>query len=170
MTTAATVPCRSCGGTDLLPFLDLGVTPLADALVPPERLDEPEARYPLEVAFCPDCALVQILEEVPAEKLFVDNYLYFSAYSDVLVEHGRRHADGLIESRGLGPDSLVVEIGSNDGTLLRHFVDAGVPVLGIDPAPDQAAAANAAGVPTIDAFFGSRAGGPAAATRERWPT
>ena len=118
-----------------------------------------EDRYPLEVAFCPDCALVQILEEVPADKLFVENYLYFSAYSDVLIEHGRRHAAALIESRGLGPESLVVEIGSNDGTLLRHFVAAGIPVLGIDPAPDQAAAANAAGVPTIDAFFGSELAG-----------
>ncbi len=159
MNGAATVPCRSCGGANLRPFLDLGVTPLADALVAGEHLDDVEDRYPLEVAFCPDCALVQILEEVPADKLFVENYLYFSAYSDVLIEHGRRHAAALIESRGLGPESLVVEIGSNDGTLLRHFAAAGIPVLGIDPAPDQAAAANAAGVPTIDAFFGSELAG-----------
>jgi SAM-dependent methyltransferase len=159
MSGAATAPCRSCGGADLRPFLDLGVTPLADALVAPERLGDVEDRYPLEVAFCPDCALVQILEEVPADKLFVENYLYFSGYSDALIEHGRRHAEALIESRGLGPGSLVVEIGSNDGTLLRHFAAAGIPVLGIDPAPDQAAAANATGVPTIEAFFGSELAG-----------
>ncbi|MBA2336247.1 MAG: methyltransferase domain-containing protein [Acidimicrobiia bacterium] len=155
MTAEAAVACRSCGGLDLHPFLDLGVTPLADALVAADNLDAPEERYPLQVAFCPDCALVQILEEVPPHKLFVDNYRYFSSYSDAVLEHSRRHATSLIDTRRLGPDSLVVELASNDGYLLRNFVVAGVPVLGIDPAPDQAAAANAAGVPTIDAFFGS---------------
>ena len=155
MSAATPVPCRSCGGLDLRTFLDLGVTPLADALVVAERLDTPEDRYPLEVAFCPECALVQLLEEVPPQKLFVDNYLYFSSFSDAVVEHGRRHAARLVAQRGLGPDSLVVEIGSNDGYMLENFVAAGVPVLGIDPAPDQAAAATAAGVATIDAFFGA---------------
>jgi SAM-dependent methyltransferase len=151
------VPCRSCGATDLVDFLDLGATPLADALVRPEWLANPdyvEGRYPLAVAFCPHCALVQITEEVPAETLFVENYLYFSSFSDHLLRHSRAHALGLVEARGLGPDSLVVELASNDGYLLKNFVEAGVPVLGIDPAPDQAAAANAAGVPTLAEFFG----------------
>lgn len=155
MTAVAPVACRSCGGLDLHPFLDLGVTPLADALVAADDLDLPEDRYPLEVAFCQDCALVQILEEVPPHKLFVDNYQYFSSYSDAVLEHSRRHATGLIDARRLGADSLVVELASNDGYLLRNFVAAGVPALGIDPAPDQAEAANAAGVPTVDAFFGA---------------
>ncbi len=101
-------------------------------------LDAPEARFPLDVAFCPDCSLVQILEEVPPEQLFVDNYLYFSSFSDELLRHSREHALGLIEQRGLGADSLVVELASNDGYLLRNFAEAGVPVLGVDPAPDQA--------------------------------
>lgn len=149
------LPCRSCGSTGLVPFLDLGATPLADALVRPEAAGEPEGFYPLDVAFCPACTLVQIMEEVPAEKLFVENYLYFSSFSPHLLEHSRRHALGLIERRGLGPDSLVVEVASNDGYLLRNFVEAGVPVLGIDPAPDQAAAANAAGIPTLAEFFGA---------------
>jgi SAM-dependent methyltransferase len=146
--------CRSCGSSDLEPFLDLGATPLADALVSSDMLGVEEARYPLEIAFCPDCTLVQILEEVPAEKLFVDNYLYFSSFSDALLDHSRAHAEGLIRTRDLSDSSLVVELASNDGYLLRNFVDHGVPVLGIDPAPGQAAAANAAGVPTLAEFFG----------------
>src|SRR4051812_3388117 len=147
-------PCRSCGRRDLRPFLSLGVTPLADALVAPDRADEPEDRFPLDVAMCPHCSLVQILATVPAEKLFVDNYLYFSSFSQDLLDHSRRHAESLIANRGLGPDSLVVEIASNDGYLLRNFARRGVPVLGIDPAPDQAAAAEAAGIPTLQEFFG----------------
>jgi SAM-dependent methyltransferase len=154
MTDIADLPCRSCGATELEVFLDLGHTPLADALVTSEALDQHEASFPLEVAFCPDCALVQITEEVPPEVLFVDNYLYFSSFSDYVMEHSRDHARKLIASRGLDADSLVVELASNDGYLLRNFVDAGVPVLGIDPAPDQAAAARAAGVPTLERFFG----------------
>ena len=152
---APTVPCRSCGSSHLRPFLDLGTTPLSDALVRPEHLGEPESRFPLEVAFCPDCTLVQILEEVPPDKLFVENYLYFSSFSDLLLDHSRRHAEWLIEERSLGADSLVVELASNDGYLLRNFVDRGIPVLGIDPAPDQAAAANASGIPTLAEFFGA---------------
>jgi SAM-dependent methyltransferase len=97
---------------------------------------------------------VQITEEVPPEKLFVDNYLYFSSFSDHLLAHSREHALGLIESRGLDGSSFVVEVASNDGYLLRNFAEAGVPVLGIDPAPTQAAAAEANGVPTLQEFFG----------------
>jgi SAM-dependent methyltransferase len=146
--------CRSCGGRRLEVFLSLGELPLADALLREEDLGRPELRYPLDVAFCPDCALVQVVEEVPPQRLFVDNYLYFSSYSDALLEHARAHAGRLVAERRLGPESLVVEIGSNDGYLLRHVAAAGVPVLGIDPAPDQADAAEAAGVPTLREFFG----------------
>ena len=146
--------CRSCGSTDLRVFLSLGETPLADALLDDEALHRPEPRFPLDVAFCPECTLVQILEEVPPEQLFVDNYLYFSSFSPALTDHAKAHADGLVDRRGLGPDSLVVELASNDGYLLRNFVDRGVPVLGIDPAPDQAEAAGAIGVPTLREFFG----------------
>jgi SAM-dependent methyltransferase len=146
--------CRSCGEPGLRPFLSLGKTPLADALVLPEKADEPEPRFPLDVAFCPTCSLVQILEEVPPEQLFVDNYLYFSSFSDELLRHSREHALGLIERRGLGSDSLVVELASNDGYLLRNFADRGIPVMGVDPAPDQADAAEAAGIPTLREFFG----------------
>lgn len=150
----STRPCRSCGEQRLKTFLSLGETPLADALRTHDQLADPEPRYPLEAAFCPSCSLVQILEDVPPQVLFVDNYLYFSSYSDALQDHARRHADWLVRSQQLGSDDLVVEIASNDGYLLRHVADAGVPVLGIDPAPDQAAAAREAGVPTLESFFG----------------
>ena len=146
--------CRSCGEHGLRPFLDLGSTPLADALLDADALDRPEPRYPLRVAFCPDCALVQILDDVDPQRLFVDNFLYYSSWSDKVLDHARRHADQLVEARALDALSFVVEIGSNDGYLLGNFVDAGVPVLGIDPAPGQAAAADAAGIPTRAAFFG----------------
>jgi hypothetical protein len=147
--------CRSCGGDQISVFLELGDMPLPDALLAAGELDGPEPRFPLDVAFCPGCSLVQILEEVPPEQLFVDNYLYFSSFSDGLMRHSREHALRLIEERRLGRDSLVVEIASNDGYLLRNFVEQGIPVLGIDPAPTQAAAAEEAGVPTLMEFFGA---------------
>ena len=146
--------CRSSGSTDLRPFLDLGTLPLADALVRPGDVGDPEARFPLALAFCPESALVQTTENVAPEQLFVDNYLYFSSFSDHLLDHSRTNALDLIEQRRLGSESLVVEVASNDGYLLRNFVEHDIPVLGIDPAPDQAAAANQAGVPTITEFFG----------------
>ena len=151
----ADAPCRSCGGTALEVFLSLGKMPLPDAFLAEEALSDPEPRYPLDVAVCPDCALVQILEEVPPEKLFVENYLYFSSFSDALLRHARDHALGLIESRRLGASRLVVELASNDGYLLKNFASAGIPVLGIDPAPEPARAAEAAGVPTLQEFFGT---------------
>jgi SAM-dependent methyltransferase len=146
--------CRSCGGESLRAFLSLGKLPLPDALLRADQLDLPEPRFPLDVAFCENCTLVQLLGHVDADVMFVDNYLYFSSFSDAVMTHSRRHALGLVRSRKLGTDSLVVELASNDGYLLRNFVEVGVPVLGIDPAPDQAAAAEAAGVPTIAEFFG----------------
>lgn len=151
---AATTQCRSCGEAGLTTFLDLGSTPLADALVPADTPPGADETFPLGVAFCGHCSLVQITEEVPPEKLFVDNYLYFSSFSDHLLRHSRANALAHIERQGLGPDSFVVEVASNDGYLLKNFVEAGVPVLGIDPAPTQAAAAEANGVPTLAEFFG----------------
>jgi C-methyltransferase C-terminal domain/Putative zinc binding domain/Methyltransferase domain len=153
--TQTATTCRSCGGGDLRTFLSLGDMPLPDALLDPANLPEREPRYPLDVAFCPGCSLVQILEEVDPEELFVDNYLYFSSFSEGLLRHSREHAFQLVDERGLGSDSLVVEVASNDGYLLRNFVERGVAVLGIDPAPTQAEAAEAAGVRTLREFFGA---------------
>lgn len=146
--------CRLCGGTDLPVILSLGETPLANSLLTEERLQQPEPRFALDVAFCPGCSLVQITETVPPETLFRD-YAYFSSFSDTMLRHAREIAEGLIERRKLGPESLVVEIASNDGYLLRNFVEAGVPVLGIEPARNIAKVAEERGVRTLAEFFGA---------------
>ncbi len=143
--------CRSCGGGRLGPVVDLGSTPIANALLRGIEKAADEARYPLEVVFCDDCALVQILDDVP---LFPDDYPYYSSVSDALLAHSRAHVEGLVETLGLGPDSLIVEIASNDGYLLRNAVEMGIPALGIDAAPGPAEAARAVGVDTITGFFG----------------
>jgi SAM-dependent methyltransferase len=146
--------CRSCGAGGLEPILDLGETPLADALVEQARLGEPEPCYPLGIAFCAACSLVQLLQTVPAETLFTQDYPYYSSFSDAVAEHSRRNARRLVDAERLGGHSLVVELASNDGYLLRHFADQGVPVLGVDPAEGPARAAREAGIPTLQAFFG----------------
>jgi len=145
--------CRGCGRAGLQPVLDLGLMPPSDRLLTQETLPQPERKFPLDVGFCPDCSLVQILETVPPEFLFGDEYLYFSSFSKALLDHSRANALDLIERRKLGSGSLVVELASNDGYLLKNFVEKGVPVLGIDPAPKQAEAARKVGVPTLNTFF-----------------
>jgi SAM-dependent methyltransferase len=145
--------CRSCGCADLKPILDLGVTPLADRILTQEQLDKPEITAPLKLVFCPQCSLVQITVSVPPEILFCEDYPYYSSVSKYLMEHFGQSARELIETRGLGGDHLVVEAASNDGYLLKNFVEKGIPVLGIDPAQGPAAVAQAAGIPTMCTFF-----------------
>lgn len=154
-TRCKTATCRGCGTTGLEPVLDLGMMPPSDGLLAKEDLTKSEQKFPLDVGFCSKCALVQILETVPPELLFSDRYLYFSSFSKALLDHSRANALSLIEMRNLGPKSLVVELASNDGYLLKNFVEKEVPVLGIDPAPKQAEAARKAGVPTLNTFFGA---------------
>lgn len=149
--TGSVGSCRSCRSSALDLFLDLGWTPLADRLV--QNPDAEEPTFPLQVGFCPDCALVQILETVSPSLLFEEDYPYYSSFSPALLEHARGNVKELITDRHLGPGSLVIEPASNDGYLLANYVDAGVPVLGIDPAEGPAAAANAKGVRTINAFL-----------------
>jgi len=145
--------CRSCGGTALAPVLDLGDMPLANALVDPEGADDgPEPRFPLEVAFCSSCALVQVLHSVPPADLFRD-YPYFSSWSTTMVDHARALVERVVAARALGARSRVVEIASNDGYLLRWYVARGIPALGIEPAANVAAVARAHGVPTETVFF-----------------
>ena len=134
-------------------MLDLGEMPLANAILTRDELDEPEARYPLALAFCPDCFLAQITHTVPPDILFRE-YAYFSSVSDAMVEHARVIADRMTHELRLDALSLVVELASNDGYLLQHYVAQGVPVLGIDPARNIAEAATARGIPTIAEFFG----------------
>ncbi len=148
--------CRSCGYNDLYVILDLGSQPIANALLSEEELDRPEARFALAVAFCPACALLQVTETVPADVLYRRDYPYFSSSSPALLKHSAEHAEALISRYALGPLSLVVEVASNDGYLLRNFVDRGIDCLGIDPADGPVAQANANGVPTLHDFFGSR--------------
>jgi len=146
--------CRACGGARLKPFLDLGSLPLSDGFLPADQLAEPERRFPLEVALCLDCALVQNLDTVDSRFRFGANYRYLSSVTDSLVSLAEANVLERIRDRRLGPDSFVVELASNDGYLLRHYADRGIPVLGIDPAPLPVAAALANGIPTRQAFFG----------------
>ena len=155
MTEATPVTnCRSCGGERLTRFLDLGSTPIANALVDPAADLTAERSYPLQVAVCADCTLVQLAAELPADAIFDADYPYYSSFSDALLRHSADHAKSLVALRGLDASSLVVEVASNDGYLLRNFNEQGIPVLGIDPSPGPAKAAQAIGVTTIVDFFG----------------
>ena len=147
--------CRSCGKGDLTLVLDLGLQPIANALLEPDKLDEKEEVFPLEVVVCKDCGLLQVSETIPPDVLFSEDYPYFSSFIPALLAHSREHALDLIAERKLTPKDLVVEIASNDGYLLKNFVEAGVPVLGIDPAAGPVEAAIKVGVPTQKAFFGA---------------
>ena len=159
--------CRACGAADLRPVLDLGRTPLANRLLDPARAADPEPTFPLELVFCPACSLLQITETVPPEVLFAD-YVYFSSFSDTMVAHAEALAGELLAARRLGPGSLVVEAASNDGYLLQHYLRAGVPVLGIEPAANVAReAVEKRGVRTEVAFFGQDTAARLAARGDR---
>ncbi|MFT5316662.1 MAG: SAM-dependent methyltransferase [Candidatus Krumholzibacteriia bacterium] len=148
------VVCRSCGHNELDSVLDLGTTALADRMLYERQLNEPEPAFPLEVVFCPKCSLVQIMETVDPEVLFDEDYPYFSSFSNYLLDHSKKNVLELIARRGLGADSFVVELASNDGYLLKNYVDNGVGVLGIDPVPALCEAAEKIGVPSRAEFFG----------------
>lgn len=144
--------CLVCGGEDRPLVLDLGSTPLANAFVKEEDLAAPEASYPLELLFCQTCGLMQLSEVVPPEILFAD-YIYMSGTSATIVEHNRALSAMHRDDLGLGSDDLVVEIASNDGSLLSAFQPYGVQVLGVEPAANLAAMANERGVRTTNRFF-----------------
>jgi SAM-dependent methyltransferase len=158
--------CRSCGGVTVAPVLSLGSTPLANALLTDAQLSGTEPTFPLEVVFCENCSLVQLTETVPPGVLFSE-YVYFSSFSDAAVEHARVTAERVIRERQLGPSSLVMEIASNDGYLLQHYARNGVPVLGIEPARNIAAAASARGIQTLNEFFTEELGSSLAADGRR---
>jgi SAM-dependent methyltransferase len=158
--------CLACGRGPLSPIASFGETPLANALLRAEDIERPEPRYPLELAFCESCALLQITESVDPELLFGE-YAYFSSYSTTMLEHAAELVDRLIRERGLDESSLALEIASNDGYLLQHYLRAGVPVLGIDPARTVVEAAKARGVETLCAFFGAELAQELAASGRR---
>ena len=147
--------CRYCGQDLTVSFANLGATPLANSyLAPTEEAKAAERSYPLHVMVCSSCRLVQTTETVPADAIFDHDYAYLSSYSASWVEHARRYAEEMTARLGLGPESLVAEVASNDGYLLQHFVAAGVPVLGIEPAGHAAELAEERGVRTRVEFFG----------------
>jgi hypothetical protein len=147
--------CRSCGSRRLASACNLGASPFANALVKPEDLGRMEPHYPLHALVCLDCWLMQLQAFQTPDEIFGD-YAYFSSFSDSWLRHARTYAQAARERLSLGRGSLVVEIASNDGYLLQYFLEAGVPVLGVEPAANVAQAALAKGVPTRVAFFGSR--------------
>ncbi|MEW5982052.1 MAG: class I SAM-dependent methyltransferase [Acidobacteriota bacterium] len=144
--------CRSCDAAGIELILSLGRTPLANALLTSEALAVPEARYPLDLAFCASCGLVQITETIPPERLFSE-YPYFSSVSDTTVEHAATLVQRMIETRHLDETSLAVEVASNDGYLLQFYRRAGIPVLGIEPASNIVPVAVERGIRTVCEFF-----------------
>jgi SAM-dependent methyltransferase len=148
-----TLKCRSCGSTDAAMILDLGLQPLANNLLTPADLAKPEPKFPLRLAVCKSCWLLQITDLVPPVELFSE-YLYFSSFSDLMLRHAREAAESYIVEFGLNSQSLVVEIASNDGYLLQNFVKAKVPCLGIEPASNIAKVAREKGIETLEEFFG----------------
>jgi SAM-dependent methyltransferase len=150
--SADTPTCHFCGAGLTDTFVDLGTMALADSYRSEAELAKPEPAYPLHARICRSCLLVQVDSVVPAEEIFSD-YAYFSSYSESWVAHARAYAQAMAKRFDLGPDSLVAEVASNDGYLLKHFVDAGIPVLGIEPAANVAKVAEDDGVRTEVAFF-----------------
>jgi SAM-dependent methyltransferase len=145
--------CLGCGAPLTRTLIDLGLQPLANSYVAPERAGIPDKKYPLHARICDTCLLVQVDRVVPPAEIFGD-YAYFSSYSTSWLERCRAYV-GMVTARfGLGPDSKVVEIASNDGYLLRYVAAARIPCLGVEPAANVAAVAQARGIPTEIAFFG----------------
>jgi hypothetical protein len=149
--------CRFCGAALERTVIDLGVMPLANSYLSEKALARPEPRFPLRVLVCGDCLLVQTDADIPPQDIFSD-YAYFSSYSRAWLDHARRYCEAMTARFGLGPQSRVVEVASNDGYLLKNFVAANIPALGIEPAENVAAVARAAGVPTDCAFLGAESG------------
>ncbi len=152
---AASASCRFCGAALSESFVDLGSSPLCQKHVPLHKAQEAEPFFPLHAYVCTECYLVQLDEFVVPSEIFGDGeYAYFASFSDSWLAHAKRYVDAVSERFGLGKDSFVVEIASNDGYLLQNFVKRGVPVLGIEPASNCAAAAREKGVESRVCFFG----------------
>ena len=149
--------CRLCGAELTRTFVDLGMSPPCESYLAADQLDQGETFYPLHVRICETCLLVQLPAYIAAEDIF-SHYAYFSSYSDSWVAHAKRFVDGAVGRLGLGAESFVVEVASNDGYLLQHSVALGIRSLGIEPAANVAEAAVAKGVPTEVKFLGAETG------------
>lgn len=150
--------CRHCKSPVDLDFLDLGFAPPSNAYLTRADLAAPETTFPLRVKVCRACRLVQTEDYAGAEALFSADYAYFSSTSKGWLAHAARYAEMITQRLGLGPESRVIEVASNDGYLLRNFVEAGIPCLGIEPTDSTAEAAEALGIPVLRAFFGATLG------------
>jgi len=153
MTLKNNAGCRFCGTLLEHTFVDLGMSPLCESFLPADHLNQMEPFYPLHVQVCGSCFLVQLEAYVSPEHIFTD-YAYFSSYSDSWLAHAKRYTDSMVGRFGIGANSLVVELASNDGYLLQYFVEKTVPVLGIEPAANVAEVAVKKCVPTLVKFFG----------------
>jgi hypothetical protein len=156
--------CRLCDSDRLRSILDLGATPPCEKFLTETELDLPEATYPLHLRLCEDCLLLQIPALITPEDTFTE-YAYFSSFSDSWVQHAKTFVTDTAQRLGLGSDSLVVEVASNDGYLLQHVVDAGIPCLGIEPSVNVGEAARDRGVPTVTAFLDEALAGTITADR-----
>ena len=145
--------CRCCGSAELNLVLDLGHQPLADGLQPTHDAALSASRFPLRLVLCARCGLHQLLETPPPEALFGAEFPYFSSVSSQLVAHAAGLVQQVCQQQPLGPRSLVVEVASNDGYLLQHFLARGIPVLGVDPASAPVRAARRLGIDTLEQFF-----------------
>lgn len=145
--------CRSCSAPVTHSFVDLGIMPLANSYIQPEQLNTPENCFPLHAKVCSQCFLVQLDHDIPANHIFTADYAYFSSYSQSWLEHAQRFTEQVIPRFNLNANSLVIEVASNDGYLLRNFVERGIPVLGIEPAANTASAAEKVGVRSRVCFF-----------------
>lgn len=165
-TRARNFTCRFCGARLKTTFVDLGMSPLCQTHVRPDQLHEMEPFYPLHAYVCDQCFLVQLQEFVTPDQIFTE-YAYFSSYSSSWVEHARRYVETMIDRFELGATSKVMEIASNDGYLLQHFVSRGVPVLGIEPAANVAKVAITKGIPSAVRFFGRQSAAEIAVEHSR---
>jgi len=145
--------CRFCSAPLRHTFVDLGMSPLCESYIPGERLGAMDPFYPLHVRICEQCLLVQLEEFVAPEEIFTE-YAYFSSYSDSWVAHAREYVESVVERFGLDGRSQVIEVASNDGYLLQHVVELGIPALGVEPAANVAEAARERGIETVVEFFG----------------
>ena len=162
--TRLVTACIVCSRSDPVTFLDLGVTPLANKFLAEGELDAPEPAYPLKIAFCGDCGHVQLREMVPPIQMFED-YLYVSSASDTLRNHLYELSAVVHQQRGLTSDDLVIDIGCNDGTLLKGFQRFGLRTLGVDPAKNLAELERSSGIDRYIGLFGSNSAGEIA---DRW--
>ncbi|KAB7610080.1 class I SAM-dependent methyltransferase [Amylibacter sp. SFDW26] len=159
--------CRHCKAELELEFLDLGNAPPSNAYLKPEDLRKPETTYPLRILTCTECWLVQTEDYTDADDLFREDYAYFSSTSKGWLKHAAEYCEMITKRLGLTKDSFVVELASNDGYLLKNFVAAGIPCLGVEPTKSTAEAARALGVPVRQEFFGEAFGAEMAATGEK---